>query len=88
MGDVILLCTVNTRYMEIIGIKLDNRIETAVEFQKIITSYGCDIRTRLGLHETDDWENFGIILLEYNGKSSEKLISELSKIWYVQIMSF
>ena len=74
--------------MEIIGIKLDNRIETAVEFQKIITSYGCDIRTRLGLHETDDCENFGIILLEYNGKSSEKLISELSKIWYVQTMSF
>ncbi len=35
----------------IMGIKLDNRTQTAIEFQQILTNYGCSIKTRLGLHE-------------------------------------
>ena len=33
----------------IIGVDLENRLETAIEFQKIITEHGCEIRTRIGL---------------------------------------
>lgn len=50
----------------IIGIKLTNRTETSPEFQKIISKYGCAIKTRIGLHNTchSICANFGVILLE------------------------
>lgn len=50
----------------IIGIKLSNRIEQATQMQEILSDFGCYIRTRLGLHSTNNGicrEN-GIILLE------------------------
>ena len=72
----------------ILGIKLDNRLETAAEFQKIITGFGCEIRTRLGLHETEQCSNYGIIILEVNDKSAEKVISALSKKWIVKQIVF
>lgn len=50
----------------IIGVILKNRLEDAIEFQKIITTYGCDIKTRVGLHpvQKDTCVNSGIVLLE------------------------
>ncbi len=50
----------------IMGIRLDNRTQTAVEFQKLLTKFGCIIKTRLGLHEVDAnvCAPNGIILLE------------------------
>ena len=73
----------------IIGVSLENRIETAVEFQKIITDFGCEIRTRIGLHPSmiDVCLNRGIILLEVNGEA-ELLKLELSKHWTIQTMEF
>lgn len=73
----------------IIGINLENRIEKAIEFQKIITEHGCEIRTRIGLHPTDGefCSDCGIILLEVAG-SGEKLIEKLQKYWTLQTMSF
>ncbi len=73
----------------IIGVSLENRIETAVEFQKIITDFGCEIRTRIGLHPSmsDVCLNRGIILLEVNGEA-ELLKLELSKHWAIQTMEF
>ncbi|CCY62041.1 putative uncharacterized protein [Clostridium sp. CAG:967] len=73
----------------IIGVSLENRIETAVEFQKIITDFGCEIRTRIGLHPSmsDVCLNRGIVLLEVNGEA-ELLKLELSKHWTIQTMEF
>ena len=50
----------------IIGIKLENRMENAVEFQNLLTKYGCEIKTRIGLHggENGECTNYGVILLE------------------------
>ena len=50
----------------IIGVNLQNREETSIEFQSILTTYGCKIRTRIGLHpsEQDVCLNRGIVLLE------------------------
>ena len=50
----------------ILGIRLDNRVNTALEFQKILTDFGCIIKTRLGLHDVADnrCSPNGIILLE------------------------
>ena len=73
----------------IIGVSLENRIEASVEFQRILTDYGCDIRTRLGLHPSKDnaCSNKGIILLEVIN-NAEELKSELAKLWEVQTMVF
>ena len=73
----------------IIGVSLENRIEASVEFQRILTDYGCDIRTRLGLHPSKDnaCSNKGIILLEVIN-NAEELKSELAKYWEVQTMVF
>ncbi len=73
----------------IIGVKLENRLECAVEFQKIITECGCAIKTRLGLHPSDDFIclNYGIILLEVTG-DAKSLIAKLSKRWNIQTMHF
>ncbi len=73
----------------IIGVSLENRIETAVEFQEIITEFGCEIRTRIGLHPStqDVCLNRGIILLEVSGEA-EVLKKELSKHWKIQTMQF
>lgn len=73
----------------IIGVDLENRLETAIEFQKIITEHGCEIRTRIGLHHSmsEVCLNRGIILLEVSG-SGEHLIEKLNKHWTVQLMTF
>jgi len=73
----------------IIGILLDNRVEEAVKFQQIITQCGCNIRTRIGLHNIGEYKciNHGIILLEVVDKVNE-IYDTLSKYWQVQIMKF
>lgn len=73
----------------IIGISIDDRIDEAVKFQNIVTSHGCKIRTRIGLHNTDGYgcSNKGIILLEVIDKVNE-IYDALSKEWDVQIMKF
>lgn len=51
----------------IMGVRLENRSESAVEVQKILTEFGCSIRTRLGLHdqeETGVCSPSGILLLQ------------------------
>ena len=73
----------------IIGINIGNRIEEAVKFQQIITEFGCDIRTRIGLHNTDENEciNNGIILLEVVNNTCQ-ICDTLSKYWQIQTMKF
>ena len=73
----------------IIGVILKNRLEDAIEFQRIITKYGCDIKTRVGLHpvQKDACLNSGIVLLEVL-ENAEKLRKELSEKWDIKTMEF
>lgn len=72
----------------ILGISLENRDETAIEFQRIVTKYGCSIQTRIGLHPVNNvCLNHGIVLLELP-RENENLVAELSKHWQIQIMRF
>lgn len=77
----------------ILGIRLDNRTNTAIEFQKILTQYGCIIKTRLGLHDVSAnvCAPNGIILLEVINDEEGKIFKdELSKIEgiEIQVMNF
>jgi hypothetical protein len=53
----------------VLGLLVTNRVENVPEVQKVLTEYGCSIKTRIGLHEVD--ENIcapaGLILLELFG---------------------
>jgi hypothetical protein len=35
----------------ILGIHVDDRIKRASDVQQLLTDYGCNIKTRIGLHE-------------------------------------
>lgn len=68
----------------ILGVKITDRIKEAGEVQKVLTRYGCSIKTRLGLHEVSDdfCSSSGLILLELTGPTDdqEKLHDELGNI--------
>jgi len=53
----------------IIGILLSKRVTTAPDVQKVLTEYGCHIKTRIGLHNVDDasCSPSGLLLLEMHG---------------------
>jgi len=57
----------------ILGVHITNRLQKAGEVQKIFSEYGCNIRTRLGLHEANDQvcSPAGVILLELVGEEAE-----------------
>lgn len=72
----------------IIGLKLSNRVETAVELQKILSKYGCSINTRIGLHTIKGGfcSPDGIILLEViDDKILKALESELLTIDHIEL---
>jgi len=62
----------------ILGIQITNRLTKAVEVQKLFSQYGCNIKTRLGLHDVN--ENIcspsGLVLLEMFGKEEDILQME------------
>ena len=62
----------------ILGIQITNRMTKAPEVQKLFTKYGCNIKTRLGLHDvTDDaCSPSGLVLLEMFGREQEILQME------------
>ncbi|HNW26282.1 MAG TPA: hypothetical protein PLG15_04810 [Candidatus Gastranaerophilaceae bacterium] len=74
----------------IIGVRLDNRTQTALDFQKVLTHFGCSIKTRLGLHEVaaNVCAPNGLILLEViHDDEAENLKKELKEIEGIEIQS-
>ena len=62
----------------ILGIQITDRLTKAPEVQKIFSKYGCNIKTRLGLHEVNEnaCSSSGLVLLEMFGKEEEILRME------------
>jgi hypothetical protein len=59
----------------IFGIQITDRLTKAPEVQKLFTQYGCNIKTRLGLHDVTDntCSPSGLVLLEMFGKEEDIL---------------
>ena len=57
----------------ILALLLAKRRNTAVEVQKVLTEYGCMIKTRLGIHDgvLDKCSDTGVIILELVGDKKE-----------------
>ena len=68
----------------IIGIKMDNRVANAARLQEALTKNGCAIKTRLGMHETDEnnCANYGLIVLQPCGTKAEveQLVNDLNAL--------
>ncbi|MGE5383088.1 MAG: hypothetical protein ACM3PX_06650 [Omnitrophica WOR_2 bacterium] len=71
--------------IRILGVNVIDRLQVAAEVQKVLTRYGCSIKTRLGLSDNDgddDQGLGGLIILELTGDILEwqKLENELLSI--------
>jgi hypothetical protein len=78
--------------VEILGILVERNREVILFVQKILTAYGCNIRTRLGVNEVFFGEPAGLIILELKGDLRQRLLLEkdlkaLKKV-YVRTMVF
>ena len=64
----------------IVALKVDERDDFAPNVQEILTSYGHNIKTRLGLHNHD--QNQGLIIVEFLGSENDlnNFEEELKKV--------
>ena len=73
----------------ILGIHVTDRLQHASEVQKVFTEYGCNIKTRVGLHEVAD--NYcageGVVLLEIIGGSEIRkgMVDKLQRIQGIDV---
>lgn len=68
----------------IMAVKINGRTANAPRVQEVLTKYGCNIRTRVGFHETseDQCSVDGILVLQLYGKEPEikEMFNELEKL--------
>lgn len=59
----------------VLGIHVTDRLKNAVDVQKVFTEYGCNIKTRVGLHDVDAdvCSPSGVVLIEFFGAGDEAL---------------
>jgi len=74
----------------IMGFVLHERVKTASQVQELLSKYGCEINTRLGLHvaSSKDCSPQGLIILEFIDDAEiavENFQKELLKIADVDI---
>jgi hypothetical protein len=58
----------------IVGVHITDRVTHAVDVQNVLTKYGCNIKTRLGLHEVGDGTSCspnGLVVLEFVGTKAK-----------------
>ncbi len=69
---------------KIMAIKVNGRTANAPLVQEILTKYGCNIKTRVGFHETneDECSTDGILILQLTGKENEiqAMLDEMKKL--------
>ena len=66
----------------IIGVRVNHRVANAVGLQEVLTKYGCNIKLRVGLHETSEkfCADDGVIMLQVCGEKAdlEGMVSALN----------
>lgn len=71
----------------IVGIKLPDKMNNAVEFQKILTEFNCIIKMRIGINNSSIFcSSNGIVLLQIeNNEKSIELEKELLEISGIEL---
>jgi hypothetical protein len=62
--------------VEILGLLVERNKDVIKSVQKILTAYGCNIRTRLGVNEIFFSEPAGLIILELKGDEKQRVLLE------------
>jgi hypothetical protein len=64
----------------IFGIHISHRTENVPAVQACLTKYGCNIRTRLGIHDADatSCSPSGLVLVDVFGAETEEFYKELA----------
>ena len=55
------------------GIRVNHRVANAVGLQELLTKFGCNIKLRVGLHETSEkfCADDGVIMLQVCGEKAD-----------------
>jgi len=73
----------------ILGIHVSDRLKNAADVQKVFTEYGCNIKTRIGLHDVDAnaCSPSGVVLIEFFGSDGEAsaMMTKLNEVEGVQV---
>lgn len=76
----------------IMGIQILHRNDEAVQVQKLLSEYGCFIKTRLGLHNAADDRTFcsnaGLVIIEFISDAEvevKELIEKLKKLGSISV---
>lgn len=73
----------------ILGVYVGNRTKTSQAVQKTLTTHGCSIKMRIGLHEANEkiCSVDGLLILQIHGgkKASDVIKKDLKKITGVKI---
>jgi hypothetical protein len=73
----------------ILGIHVTERLKSAVDVQKVFSEYGCNIKTRIGLHDVDDraCSPSGVVLIEFFGTAAEAdaMTAKLNEVEGVEV---
>jgi len=73
----------------IVGVHITDRFVNAPQVQQVLTEHGCNIKTRLGLHEVSEdlCSRGGILILELFGPEAEcnTLASRLKEIEGIEL---
>ena len=62
--------------VEILGLLVERNNDVILYVQKLLTAYGCNIRTRLGVNEVFFGEPAGLIILEMKGDEKQRILLE------------
>lgn len=71
----------------IMAVLIDKRTDAAPTVQEILTKYGCIISSRIGLHQTGECAEEGLIILHLCGEDEkiDKLQQELTEVYRVKV---
>jgi hypothetical protein len=66
----------------IFGVHISQRVESVPAVQAVLTKYGCNIRTRLGIHDADatSCSPSGLLLVDAFGPETEDFFRELQAL--------
>ncbi len=75
----------------ILGVHVTNRVEHTPTVQNVLTEFGCNIKTRVGLHDVNDsyCSPNGLLLIEFVGSEEEReqIIEKLAAIKGIEVKS-
>lgn len=75
----------------ILGVHITDRAHHAIRVQELLTEYGCNVKTRIGLHEVSDGacSPNGLLVLELVGSDDDcnELARKLTAVEGVDVKS-